>query len=300
MKNILYLCALNFNSNMRTILDNQKEKIALIQQVLPESLTYEVYRKKILADLQLVSNEELNTPGSLPHYAHLNHARMNRLDKTIALDDHSIKILNNLKIKYVWILITEGWCGDAAQIAPVISKLADFSDHIDLKIVLRDQHLDLMDQFLTNGARAIPKLIILNESQISILFISCDSNERNIKKIFNRLNAGETSSASKYIWPEDHKNLYTFEQRFLNKNELLSIVNAKIEKDYMSFYNDPESRDCFDGASFMPYTIDQLGIEFSTYGIDFNVAFGLSGACMSVDGTKVSFNFDEIRKYLKE
>jgi hypothetical protein len=85
-----------------------------------------------------------------------------------------------------------------------------------------------------------------------------------------------------------------------NKNELLSIVNAKIEKDYMSFYNDPESRDCFDGASFMPYTIDQLGIEFSTYGINFNVAFGLSGACMSVDGTKVSFNFDEIRKYLKE
>jgi|688.fasta_scaffold01776_29 hypothetical protein len=169
MKNILYLCALNFNSNMRTILDNQKEKIALIQQVLPESLTYEVYRKKILADLQLVSNEELNTPGSLPHYAHLNHARMNRLDKTIALDDHSIKILNNLKIKYVWILITEGWCGDAAQIAPVISKLADFSDHIDLKIVLRDQHLDLMDQFLTNGARAIPKLIILNESQIDII-----------------------------------------------------------------------------------------------------------------------------------
>jgi hypothetical protein len=65
---------------------------------------------------------------------------------------------------------------------------------------------------------------------LSFVFISCDSNERNIKKTFNRLNSGETSSASKYIWPEDHKNLYTFEQRFLSKNELLSFDIETIEK----------------------------------------------------------------------
>lgn len=65
---------------------------------------------------------------------------------------------------------------------------------------------------------------------LSILFISCNSNERNIKKTFNRLNSGETSVASKYIWPEDHKNLYTFEQRFLSNNELLSIDIETIEK----------------------------------------------------------------------
>jgi hypothetical protein len=71
---------------------------------------------------------------------------------------------------------------------------------------------------------------ILQILLLSILFISCDSNERNIKKTFNRLNSGETSSASKYIWPEDHKNLYTFEQRFLSKNELLSFDIESIEK----------------------------------------------------------------------
>ena len=71
---------------------------------------------------------------------------------------------------------------------------------------------------------------ILQIVLLSILFISCDSNERNIKKTFNRLNAGETSAASKYIWPEDHKNLYTFEQRFLSKNELLSFDIESIEK----------------------------------------------------------------------
>jgi hypothetical protein len=67
-------------------------------------------------------------------------------------------------------------------------------------------------------------------SLLSIVLISCDSNERNIKKTFNRLNAGETSAASKYIWPEDHKNLYTFEQRFLSKNGLLSCDIETIEK----------------------------------------------------------------------
>jgi hypothetical protein len=64
----------------------------------------------------------------------------------------------------------------------------------------------------------------------SLVLVSCDSNERNIKKTFNRLNSGETSAASKYIWPEDHKNLFTFEQRFLNENELLSFDIQTIEK----------------------------------------------------------------------
>lgn len=64
---------------------------------------------------------------------------------------------------------------------------------------------------------------------LTIIFVSCDSNERNIKKAYKRLNAGETASASKFIWPEDHKNLYTFQKRFFNNNELMSIDVESIE-----------------------------------------------------------------------
>jgi hypothetical protein len=46
-----------------------------------------------------------------------------------------------------------------------------------------------------------------------------------------------------------------------NKNELLSIINSKIEKDYKSFSN--EAKDCFEGASFTPFNFDQLGITFN-------------------------------------
>ena len=154
---------------MTITLDSTIEKLNIIKSLISSGLTYEAYRQQVLKDLQMVSNEELNTPGSLPHYAHLNHARMNRLDKTIVLDEPTKEKLNQIENKYKWILISEGWCGDAAQIVPIISKMSDFSDKIELNIILRDKHLDLIDAFLTNGARAIPKLIVLNEDFSEII-----------------------------------------------------------------------------------------------------------------------------------
>ena len=82
------------------------------------------------------------------------------------------------------------------------------------------------------------------------------------------------------------------------KNELLSIINSKIETDYAAFANDAETKDCFEGATFAPFELDQLGIDFDADKINFNVSFGLSAACMSVDGTTVSFNLDDIEAYL--
>lgn len=71
---------------------------------------------------------------------------------------------------------------------------------------------------------------IIYISLLSILIYSCDTNERNIIKTFNRLNSNETSAASKYIWPKDHKNLYTFEQRFLANKDLVSLDVESIDK----------------------------------------------------------------------
>ena len=62
-------------------------------------------------------------------------------------------------------VISEGWCGDAAQILPVINKMALVSNKIEFRIVLRDENPALMDAFLTNGGKAIPKVIMIdNES----------------------------------------------------------------------------------------------------------------------------------------
>ena len=62
-----------------------------------------------------------------------------------------------------WFVLTEGWCKDAAQIVPVLHALAKLNSNIELKVLLRDDNLDLMDQYLTNGKRrSIPRLIAVD------------------------------------------------------------------------------------------------------------------------------------------
>ncbi|VXB26559.1 Thioredoxin family protein [Flavobacterium sp. 9AF] len=99
---------------------------------------------------------------ALLHYSQLNEARVKRLDKTIEIDVTVAQALKEIEQPLDWLVIAEGWCGDAAQILPILNKMALQNENINLRIVLRDNHIDLMDLFLTNGSRSIPKLIILD------------------------------------------------------------------------------------------------------------------------------------------
>jgi hypothetical protein len=62
-----------------------------------------------------------------------------------------------------WVVLTEPWCGDSAFLLPVIAEAADLSDAVTLRILLRDDHLDVMDQYLTDGSRSIPKLVAFSD-----------------------------------------------------------------------------------------------------------------------------------------
>ncbi|MCB9223133.1 MAG: thioredoxin family protein [Crocinitomicaceae bacterium] len=94
----------------------------------------------------------------------LNLARLNRINKTIELDDHLIELVRSLDVNWQWVLIMEGWCGDGAQIAPYINKLSELNDKINLQIVLRDENPEIMNNYLTNGTKSIPILICIDES----------------------------------------------------------------------------------------------------------------------------------------
>ena len=61
-----------------------------------------------------------------------------------------------------FLTITEDWCGDAMMINPIIRKLAEAAN-LDMHVTLRDADTDLIDRHLTNGGRAIPMILILNE-----------------------------------------------------------------------------------------------------------------------------------------
>ena len=60
------------------------------------------------------------------------------------------------------LVITEDWYGDAMMNNAILRKIADAAD-LDVHCVYRDENLELMDRYLTNGGRSIPKYIFLSE-----------------------------------------------------------------------------------------------------------------------------------------
>lgn len=135
---------------------------SIVAKALFNSHSYAEYRKLVTDLLSEGKSTGDEQSESLTHYTSLNEARMNRLEKTIKISEETIGKLQNLDNHFIWLVISEGWCGDAAQILPILNKMALASDKkVDLKIVLRDENDELMSHYLTNGGRAIPKVIVI-------------------------------------------------------------------------------------------------------------------------------------------
>lgn len=116
---------------------------------------------------RILSEELTSSPYDDPHfieYAKLNHSRQNRWVKKGVLIEEAIEAINNIQSEQTWVLITEPWCGDASHNVPFIVKLTELNPLITLDIQLRDSEGSEIDSYLTNGGKAIPKLIIRDAS----------------------------------------------------------------------------------------------------------------------------------------
>jgi hypothetical protein len=136
----------------------------LIKNSLLKGITYSDYRNKIKNLLSKGLSTGIEQSEALFDYSLLNDKRMDRLDKTLKVSEDTLNSLNQLNENFTFLVIAEGWCGDAAQIVPILNKIAESSSHIDLKIVLRDENEELMNQFLTNGSKSIPKTLIIDKN----------------------------------------------------------------------------------------------------------------------------------------
>ncbi|WNW00880.1 thioredoxin family protein [Tenacibaculum sp. HL-MS23] len=136
----------------------------IIENSLEKAISYSEYRVLVKNLLDEGKSTGPNQSDDLLNYSLLNDKRMKRLDKTIKISENTAAKLKEIKEPQTWLVLTEGWCGDAAQNLPVINKIAEENSNIQLKLVLRDENLELMDEFLTNGGRSIPKLIALNKN----------------------------------------------------------------------------------------------------------------------------------------
>jgi len=134
--------------------------------------TYESYLKEFEKWIKKGTTSSGNHSPALVEFTKLNWSRTQRIHKTISLNAELKIAAEKIQNNYTWMVLTEAWCGDSAQNLPVIAEIAKLNpEKIKLYILLRDENPELMDKYLTNGARAIPKLIAVNETMNKETFV---------------------------------------------------------------------------------------------------------------------------------
>lgn len=141
----------------------------IISKSIEKSMSYEDYRSLVIKLVEEKSTTGNDKSEAMVNYTMLNDRRMKRWDKTVKVSEANAEKISSYDKKVTWLVITESWCGDAAHIMPVINKVAELNGNIDYKIVLRDDNDDLMNEFLTNGGKAVPKLIMINNETNEVI-----------------------------------------------------------------------------------------------------------------------------------
>lgn len=152
-------------------MDIPRPERTIERNYIEKSISYDDYKQ--LVETLLVAGKVTGPQQSeaLAHYSQLNLQRMHRVEKTIQLVPEIKDKLLLLHQPQIWLVLTEGWCGDASQSVPVMQALAIVNPNIRLRILLRDENPELMDRYLTNGdSRSIPKLIALDPDTGKELF----------------------------------------------------------------------------------------------------------------------------------
>jgi len=138
---------------------------------LEKAYSFEDYKKlleELLAQGKTTGHDQSEIMLS---YAKLNIQRMQRVEKTVEINPKLREALGALKSDFIWVVITEGWCGDTAQTVPVFNAICRLSPRLELRLLLRDDNPEVMAQYLTNGARSIPKLVCFKKEGLLEKFV---------------------------------------------------------------------------------------------------------------------------------
>ena len=191
---------------------------------IKKAISYHAYRRLIDTFLQPAKSTVPKYPDSLMEYTKLNVVRMNRLDKTTEIIPEFKDTIVQINRPQTWLVLTEGWCGDAAQIVPVLHQAALLNENIVLSFLFRDDNLELMDMYLTNGkSRSLPKLIVLDENNNELF--NWGPRPAILQELFYHLKAMALTDDA--IKEEIHK-WYAQDKTVAIQMELLQILNSVV------------------------------------------------------------------------
>lgn len=201
------------------------EKQKITQEVIDNSLTvddFAVLTDNLLAEGK--TTDDVNTEAMLD-YTKISLQRLKRLVKKGKIFPEFESIIKANNQKMIWVVLNEGWCGDGSQILPYMFHMAELAGNIEVRVILREQHPDIMDAHLTNGKRTIPKLVALNADTLEELG-SWGSRPKIAEELYEGLRADESLTNKErqtqlHLWYTRNKG-YEIQKELV---ELLQTVN---------------------------------------------------------------------------
>lgn len=191
-----------------------------ITEVLNHGFSYAEYRN-LIERLLLEGKTTGNTQNEKRvEFTRLNVQRMNRLDKTIKIADEITEKLKAITKPVTWLVVGDAWCGDCAQILPVINKVAEASGNkIELKITSKDSYPELTEYY---HAQSIPKLLYI-DNETNEVMETWGPRPKPAQEIMLKWKA----SNGKIAWDDFEKELHLWYARDKGVtiiNELLSLI----------------------------------------------------------------------------
>ena len=138
-------------------------KNLFMDRIFNEGLTYHNYIQQLESILSSIRTDDL-TCTQLDEFngKKLNYQRITRIYKNYVVNEQLHDRINEINSPQIWMVLSEDWCGDSAQNLPYLARIAECNSIIEFKILFRDVNLDIMNRYLTDGNKSIPKLIVFD------------------------------------------------------------------------------------------------------------------------------------------
>lgn len=155
---------------MENIIKQDKKRLksdVITEAHIKGGMSYTEYRG--LIEQLLIGGQTTgeNQSAAMIDYTRINVQRMNRLDSRVALDEMLLMSLRALKHDWYWVVLTEAWSGDAAENIPILAKIADATPRIKMKLLLRDEYLEIFNHYTVKNNKSIPLLICLTQDTLT-------------------------------------------------------------------------------------------------------------------------------------
>ena len=141
----------------------------ITKELIAAGMTFDQYMDLTKSIVESIHSEGKYVQPSTLRYTQSNWERMNKVLQNTVISQRLYNQISELKEEWVWLVITEPWCGDASWGVPALYLIASSSEKIDFRIILRDTHTDIMKAYQTDGSDSIPKLICLRNNDLKEL-----------------------------------------------------------------------------------------------------------------------------------